>query len=260
MNKENLDRQLENLRKQISGRTDLLKSYNIVTIQLAELPKGKENYEAILGLTEQQEQLLRALKENKKLQGTYLQKIQEKADLLINKDSTAAGKIIKMEEKIHLQEKIRIQVSESVMLATELLNELGKLSRQGGKAKVWGFGDLLGGLLTKRKKHENLKEAKRVISNIRKLTNRYKKELGNINLIELPELAVGGFLGTLDQFLNNPITEIFIQVEIRKLLKKTRNFEQEILDHLERIEEKETELESIVKTLNQQKIAWIEKA
>ena len=109
-----IDRQLATLREQISGRTDLLTSYNIVTNQLAALPKGKENFEAILGLTEQQEQLLKALKENKKLQATYLEKIQEKADLLISKHPETAGKIIKMEEKIHLQEEKRIQMSEVI--------------------------------------------------------------------------------------------------------------------------------------------------
>jgi len=165
-----------------------------------------------------------------------------------------------MEEEIHEQEAIRIQMSESVMVATELLNELGKLNRQDGKAKVWGIGDLLGGLFTKQKKHQSLKEVKVIIRNIRKLSHLYKRELRNINLTELPNLQVGGFIGTVDQFLNNPISEIFIQIEIRKLLKKTRKFEEDFLHHLERIEEKETELESIVKSLNQQKIDWIENA
>ena len=255
-----IDRQLATLREQISGRTDLLASYNIVTNQLAALPNGKENYEAILGLTEQQEELLKALKENKKLQATYLEKIQEKADLLITKDPTTAGVIIKMEEEIHLQEAIRIQVSKSVTVATELLNELGKLNRQGGKAKVWGMGGLLGGIFTKQKKQEDQKEARGIIGNIRKLTNQYKKELRNINLTEIPDLPVLGFLGTADQFLNNPITEILIQVEIRKIMKKTRTFESELLEQLELFEEKETELEAIVKNLKQQKIDWIEKA
>ena len=255
-----IDRQLATLREQISGRTDLLTSYNIVTNQLAALPKGKENYEAILALTEQQEQLKKALKENKKLQATYLEKIQEKVDLLTNMDSTIAGKIIKMEEEIHHHEEIRIPLSESVVVATELLNELGKLNRQSGKAKTWGFSGLLGGIFTKQKKIDDQKEGMNIIRNIRKLINQYKKELRNINLTEIPDLPVLGFLGTADQFLNNPITEILIQVEIRKLMKKTSAFEAELMKQLDLMEAKESDLESIVKKLNQQKIDWIENA
>lgn len=255
-----INQELARLREEINGRKSLLREYTMSTNQLATLPKGKENYDAILALTEQQENLLAKLKENKILGETYLQKIEEKAELLKRERPTVATEITNMETVIVEQEAICIQVSESVTVATELLNELGKLNRQGGKAKGWGIGDLLGGLFSKQKKYAHLKEAKTIIGNIRKLTKRYKKELENIKITTLPDLPIGGFLGTVDHFINNPVTEIMVQLEIRKLLKKTKAFEAHLMQQLERVEEKESELEAKIKNLKQQKIEWIEKA
>jgi len=258
MNKKAIDQELATLREQINGRASLLQDYNSVTDQLANLPKGKENYEAILALNVQQEDLLTRLKENKKLQETYLQKIQEKAELLKNQHPVLAEKITNLETEINKKEAVLLQISESITAITELLNELGKLHRQGGKAKVWGIGDLLGGLFAKQKKHQHLQETKSITTNIRKLTKRYKKELGDIKITELKDLPVNGFIGTVDYFLNNPVTEMMVQFEIRGLLKKSKKFEAELLQQLEKLEEKETELEMMVKDLRQKKINCIE--
>jgi len=258
MNKNAIDQELATLREQINGRASLLQTYNVVTNQLADLPKGKENYKAILALNEEQEKLLTQLKENKKLQETYLQKIQEKAELLKKEDPVFAEKITNLVVEISEKEAILLRISESVTVVTELLNEVGKLNRQGGKAKVWGIGDLLGGLFSKGKKQQCLQEAKSISTNIRKLTKRYKKELGAISITELKDLPVNGFLVTVNHFLNNPVTEIIAQFEIRSLLKKSKNFESELLQQLEKLEEKESALETAVKKLQQEKIHWIE--
>ena len=259
MNTKAIDQALATLRAQINGRTSLLQDYNSVTNQLANLPKVKENYEAILALNETQERLLTQLRENKTLQETYLQKIQEKAELLKSKDPVLAEKLTNLEIEINEKEATLLRLSESITAVTELLNELGKLHRQGGKAKTWGIGDLLSGLFSKQKKHQHLQEAKSITTNIRKLTKRYKKELGDINITHLKDLPVNGFIGTVDHFLNNPITETIIQFEIRGLLKKSKKFEADLLYQLEKLEEKESALETMVKKIQQEKIKWIEK-
>jgi len=258
MNTKAIDQELATLREQINGRTSLLQDYNSITNQLADLPKGKENYEAILALTEKQERLLVQLKENKKLQETYLLKIHEKAELLKNDHPDFAIKIANLATEITNKNTILVRISESITAVTELLNELGKLNRQGGKAKVWGIGDLLGGLFTKRKKHEHLQEAKSINKNIQRLTKRYKNELADIKIASLKDFSINGFIRTLDRFLSNPVTELIVQLEIRSMLKKSKKFEAELLQQLEKLEEKESELETTVKNLQKEKIKAIE--
>lgn len=260
MNTNPIDQQLTILRQQLSGRASLLKAYNQTTNQLSKLPKNKENYDAILALNEEQEALSNQLKENKKLQETYLQKIEEKGALIKAENPQAAQKILEFEKPIAEKEIILLGLSESVTAATELLNELSKLTRVGGKTKSWGFSILLGKLLGKSKKHAGLQEAKEVTMNIRKLTKRYKKALGNIKKSELSGLSINRFIEIIDQFSNNVLTKKIMDKKVGSLMRISKNFENNLLKQLEQIEERESKLENQLKEIKQDRIEWIEKS
>ncbi len=246
------------LRRKIDGRAALLKAYNDVTNDLSALPKNKENYQAILTLTEKQETLLVKLKENKKLRETYLKKIDEKAELLKTVHPATVEKITEMASSIAEKEQLLLRLSESITAVTELLNELGKLYRQGGKAKVGVLSYLLRKLSGQSGKHAHLQEAKMITANIRKLTRRYRKELGEIEITQLPELPLNSFLGVVDYYLDNPITKVAMDLQVRNLIQKSRSFEADLLKQLEQLEEKETILETKLKELKQARMEWVE--
>ncbi len=258
MNTNSINQELTTLRNQISGRPSLLQEYNRVTTELSKLPKEKENYEAILALNEAQENLLKQLKENKKLQEKYLQKINEKGALIKAANPHQAEKLLKLETSIAEKETILLGFSESVTAVTELLNELGKLTHEGGKAKSWGFSILLGKLFEKPNKHTHLQEAKVITMNIRKLTRRYQKELGNIKITEFPDLPIQGFIGNVEKFASNVLTQTIIDMKVGSLLKRSKTFERDLLIQLEKLEERETELETVLNKTKQERIAWIE--
>ena len=258
MNTNSINQELATLRNQISGRASLLQEYNRVTNELSKLPKGKENFDAILALNEAQESLLKQLKENKRLQDKFSQKINEKGALIIAQDPTKAEELLEFENSIAEKKIVLLGLSESITVVTQLLNELGKLNHSGGKAKSWGFSILLGKLFEKPNKHRHLEEAKEVTMNIRKLTRRYKKELENIKITELPDLPIRGFIGTVESFASNVLTKTIIDMKLGSLLRKSKNFEQDLLKQLEKLEERETELESILNKTNQARITWIE--
>lgn len=255
-----IDKELATLRDQINGRASLLQKYTTITNQLAALPKGKENYDAILVLNEQQQDLLLKLKENKKLRETYLTKIAEKAEWLKKKDRVLEEKLTKLETAILKKETVRIRISESVMAVTELLNEIGKLNHTGGKTKVGIVGLLMGKLQRAPNKHAQLQETKTIAANLRKLAKRYKKELKNIATTDLPDLPVHGFLEMVDLFLGEKITETMMDFKVGSLLKKSRFYEKELLGQLEQLETEETNLEITLKRLQQSRIEYIEKA
>lgn len=260
MNTNSINQELTTLRHQISGRDVLLQEYNQVTTELSKLPKEKENFDAILALNKAQENLLKQLKENKKLQEKYLQKINEKAALIKTENPNQAEKLLKLETSINEKETVLLGLSESVTAVTELLNELGKLTHVGGKAKSWGFSILLGKLFEKPNKHAHLQEAKEITMNIRKLTRRYKKELGNIKITKLPDLPIRGFIGTVEKFASNVLTQTIIDMKVGSLLKKSKNFEQDLLKQLELLEEQESAVETLLKKVKKARIQWIEKS
>ena len=255
MNTDSINQELTQLRQQISGRASLLQEYNSVTTELSKLPKEKENFDAILALNETQENLLKQLKENKKLQEKYQQKINEKGAFIKAEDPKEAEKLLSFEKTIDKKETILSGLSGAVTVVTELLNEMGKLTREDGKAKSWGFSALMGKLIGKSKKHAEVQEAKEITMNIRKLTRRYKKELVNIKITDLP---ISEFIEIIDQFEKNMLTKNIIDVKVGNLMKKSKNFEQDFFKQLEKLEEQESALSAIVKEIKQERITWIE--
>lgn len=253
-----INQELTKIRVEINKRASLLKVYNEVTNDLSTLPKNKENYQAILTLTEKQEFVLGKLKENKSLRETYLEKIDEKAKFLKRERPATAEKITEMASVIAEKEQLLLHLSESITAVTELLNELGKLYRQGGKAKVGVLNFLLRKVHGTPNKHAHLQEAKTITANIRKLTRRYRKELAEIEITQLPDLPLNSFLGIVDYYLDNPITKVAMDLKVRGLIQKSRTFEADLLKQLEQLEEKETSLETTLKELKHTKVEWIE--
>ena len=255
MNINSINQELTTLRNQISGRASLLAEYNRVTNELSKLPKEKENFEAILALNEAQENLLKQLNKNKKIQEKYFHKIDEKGELIKVEDPNLAKELLKIETSITEKEIVLSGLSESVTVVTELLNELGKLTRVGGKTKSWGVSALLGKLIGKSKKHADLQEDKEIITNIRKLARRYKKELGNIKITALP---IKEFIETIDQFENSEKTQTILDKKLGSFTRKPKKFEQDLLKQLEKLEEQESALETFLKETKQKRIDWIE--
>ncbi len=137
------------------------------------------------------------------------------------------------EESLEIQYAQKKEIKESIDAGEEALSGLRNAIRTLRKAVNWGTFDMLGGgLIATAVKHSNIDEAKSHIHYVQTSLNRFRRELADVRLQELPEmnLQLDSFTTFADYFFDNLIFDWVVQSKIHRSLEGCEKVYRKVLD------------------------------
>ena len=141
----------------------------------------------------------------------------------------------KYEELLAIHYAQKKEINESIDAGEEALSGLRNAIRTLQKAVNWGTFDMLGGgLIATAVKHSNIDEAKSQIHYVQISLNRFRRELADVRIHDLPEmnLQFDSFTTFADYFFDNLIFDWVVQSKIHRSLDGCKQVYNQVLDVL----------------------------
>ena len=141
----------------------------------------------------------------------------------------------KYEELLAIHYAQKKEINESIDAGEEALSGLRNAMRTLQKAVNWGTFDMLGGgLIATAVKHSNIDEAKSQIHYVQISLNRFRRELADVRIHDLPEmnLQFDSFTTFADYFFDNLIFDWVVQSKIHRSLDGCKQVYNQVLDVL----------------------------
>lgn len=115
------------------------------------------------------------------------------------------------------------EIDEAVNAANDALYYLGNAEEILKSARNWGIADLLGGqMIISAIKNGKTHQAEMQMEEAAKALKKLNRELGDLGDFYQINGDFGTMLGTLDIFLDNPITDLMTQSRINQSLREVR--------------------------------------
>lgn len=148
----------------------------------------------------------------------YKQKLDEKTSQL---KQNGDEQILEFEQKLQYLYHQKKEIKEAVAAGNRVLQGLGYAIQYLKKAANWGTFDIIGGgILATAMKHSNIDEAKDLINHVQVWLRKFKRELSDVKINELPDLSIeiNSFSKFADYFFDNLIFDWAVQSKINRSL------------------------------------------
>ena len=165
----------------------------------------------------------------------YKNLLNEKSDQL---KTLGDEKFLKYDDLLSYYFSQKKEVNEAIAAGEKVLEGLHYATHALKKAKNWGTVDMIGGgLITTAIKHSNIDDAKEMIHGVQVFLRKFRRELTDINISELPDMNVqiDSFSTFADYFFDNLIFDWVVQSKINRSLDSCLKVKQQVSEIVERL-------------------------
>ena len=187
----------------------------------------------------------------------YQELYDKKKELLLQSNSSTAGRISELTEQISAEQNVIKEIREAINAGANVTQHLKNTSDSLDSAEGWGTWDLLGGgLVTDMIKHGHIDDAKAEAEQTQMALLRFKTELADIRIDSNINIDTDGFAKFADFFFDGLIADWCmqsrihdsqdsvesVQNQVQTVLFKLSSMEQSITEHIERLQREINEL------------------
>jgi len=250
-----------------SGLTSMF--YSFLGTKVEKLDKERQEYlsaklkydhckKEIEGLESEIEKLKKNLVALGKPEAQYKKHVEQKTAQLKESGDKKIAQYEKLLEHCFSQKK---EVAEAIAAGEKAVQGLNYAISYLRKAKNWGTFDMLGGgLLATAVKHSNIDEAKDLIQSVQVWLRKFKRELSDIKIKELPEMSVqiDSFSTFADYFFDNLIFDWVVQSKINRSLESCQSVQYQVSQILSKLKSMDKNLSKKYKSTKDEFTNYIE--
>ncbi len=195
------------------------------------------------------------------LDAAYQSLLERKEKFLMQSGSPSVRQLLDLSEKQAGQESDLKEVQEAIDAGQALVSTLDGVIGSLQSAEGWGTWDMLGGgFLANLAKHSRIDDARERVHQAQELLRRFQRELADVQSGESFLIDISSFDTFADFFFDGLIVDWIVQSKIQTSLDRTTQVRQRVASILQRLQNRQKDIQQQLNDLASQRQQLVEKS